>query len=192
MRLPNDGGAMKCDILILAGLNNSGPGHWQSQLQERYPHWKKTRHRDWNCPDRDEWVAELDAAIGACKGPPILVAHSLGCILVAHWARSGSPLKVAGAFLVAPSDVEAPGYPAPPNGFAPIPLDPLPFPSMVLASGNDPLLAPERAAGFASSWGSRLVHIGDAGHVNTESGHGSWPEGERLLLDFCDEITRQG
>jgi uncharacterized protein len=179
---------MKCDVLILAGLWNSGPEHWQSQWQGRYPAWTKAQHRDWNCPDRDEWVAELDAAIAACKGAPILVAHSLGCMLVAHWAASRSPLKVAGAFLVAPSDVEAPSYPAPSNGFAPIPLAPLPFPSMVLASGNDPYLSLTRATAFAQAWGGRLVHIGEAGHVNADSGHGPWPEGERLLQEFCDQI----
>ena len=179
---------MKCDVLILAGLWNSGPEHWQSQWQERYPAWTKAQHRDWNCPERDEWVAELDAAIAACKGAPILVAHSLGCMLVAHWAASRSPLMVAGAFLVAPSDVEAPSYPAPVNGFASIPLAPLSFPSMVLASGNDPYISLTRATALAQAWGSRLVHIGEAGHVNADSGHGPWPEGERLLQEFCDQI----
>ena len=179
---------MKCDVLILSGLWKSGPEHWQTQWQQRYPQWTKAGHRDWNFPDRDEWVAELDAAIGACQGAPILVAHSLGCMLAAHWAHSGSPLKVAGAFLVAPSDVEAPSYPVPANGFAPIPLAPLPFPSLVIASANDPFITPGRAAALAAAWGSRLVEIGDAGHLNTESGHGAWPEGERLLREFCDEI----
>jgi predicted alpha/beta hydrolase family esterase len=181
---------MKCDVLVLAGLWNSGPQHWQTLWEKKHPGWTRVPHRDWNCPDRDEWVAELDAAIGACKGAPILVAHSLGCMLVAHWARSGSPLKVSGAFLVAPSDVEAPSYPVPVNGFAPIPLQPLPFPSVVLASGNDPFISPKRAASFAKAWGSRLVDIGDAGHVNADSGHGPWPEGERLLQEFCDQIGR--
>jgi predicted alpha/beta hydrolase family esterase len=179
---------MKCDVLILAGLWNSGPEHWQSQWQARYPAWTKAQHRDWNCPDRDEWVAELDAAFAACRGAPILVAHSLGCMLVAHWAASRSPLKVAGAFLVAPSDVEAPSYPVPVNGFAPIPLAPLSFPSMVIASTDDPFVSNERAAAFATAWGSRLVHIGDAGHDNADSGHGAWPEGERLLQEFCDQL----
>jgi len=95
---------------------------------------------------------------------------------------------VAGAFLVAPSDVEAPSYPVPVNGFAPIPLHPLPFPSMVIASTNDPFVSNERAAAFAAAWGSRRVDIGDAGHVNADSGHGAWPEGERLLQEFCDQI----
>ncbi|MEH6436930.1 RBBP9/YdeN family alpha/beta hydrolase [Massilia sp. DD77] len=180
---------MKCDVLIVAGLWNSGPRHWQSLWQERYPQWLRAPHRDWTSPERDEWVAELDAAIAACKGAPILVAHSLGCILVAHWARCGSPLKVAGAFLVAPSDVEAPSYPAPLNGFAPVPTEPLPFPSIVVASSDDPYVTPDRVQGFAASWGSRFVDIGKAGHVNADSGHGDWPEGERLLAGFCDEVS---
>ncbi|WP_020654182.1 RBBP9/YdeN family alpha/beta hydrolase [Massilia niastensis] len=180
---------MKCDVLILAGLWNSGPGHWQSLWQQRYPKWTRAAHRDWTSPAREEWVSELDAAVADCEGPPILVAHSLGCLLVAHWARCGSPLKVAGAFLVAPSDVDAPTYPAALNGFAPAPLEKLPFPSMVVASADDPYVSLERARGFATAWGSRFVDIGKAGHINGDSGHGAWPEGERLLNDFCDEIS---
>lgn len=180
---------MKCDVLILPGLWNSGPRHWQSLWHERNPHWRRAAHRDWTNPHCDEWVAELDAAIADCQGAPILVAHSLGCMLVAHWALSGSPLKVAGAFLVAPSDVEAPTYPAELNCWAPIPLQPLPFPSLVVGSANDPFSSVERTGAFAGAWGSRLVEIGDAGHLNTDSGHGEWPEGLRLLEQFCDEVS---
>lgn len=181
---------MKCDVLVLAGLWNSGPQHWQSLWEQRNPKWIRAPHRDWTNPTREEWVAELDAAIAGCKGAPILVAHSLGCILVAHWARCGSPLKVAGAFLVAPSDVEAASYPIDPAGFAPVPMENLPFPSMVVASSDDPFASIDRSRGFAGSWGSRFVEIGNAGHINADSGHGEWQEGERMLSDFCDEITR--
>lgn len=180
---------MKCDVLILPGLWNSGPRHWQSLWHERNPHWRRAAHRDWTNPHCDEWVAELDAAIADCQGAPILVAHSLGCMLVAHWALSGSPLKVAGAFLVAPSDVEAATYPADLNCWAPIPLQPLPFPSVVVASANDPFASLDRTGAFAGAWGSRLVEIGDAGHLNADSGHGDWPEGLRLLEQFCDEVS---
>lgn len=180
---------MKCDVLILPGLWNSGPRHWQSLWHERNPHWRRAAHRDWTNPHCDEWVAELDAAIADCQGAPILVAHSLGCMLVAHWALSGSPLKVAGAFLVAPSDVEASSYPADLNCWAPIPLQQLPFPSVVVGSANDPFASPDRTGAFAGAWGSRLVEIGDAGHLNTESGHGDWPDGLRLLEQFCDEVS---
>lgn len=183
---------MNYDVLIVPGLWNSGPRHWQSLWHARHPQWRRASHRDWTDPHKDEWVAELDAAIAGCEGAPILVAHSLGCITAVHWACCGSPLKVAGAFLVAPSDVEASSYPVAPNGFAPVPMAPLPFPSVVIASGDDPFVTPERARDFASNWGSRFVDIGSAGHVNTDSGHGDWPEGERLLDEFCKQISYKG
>ncbi|WP_313703849.1 alpha/beta hydrolase [Massilia sp.] len=176
---------MDCDVLTLAGLWNSGPQHWQTLWEARHPRLRRVEHRDWNNPQRDEWVAELDAAVGACQGAPVLVAHSLGCMLAAHWAASGSPLRAAGALLVAPADVEAPSYPIATNGFAPAPMTALPFPCLVVASTDDPFVSRERARVFAGAWGARFVEIGAAGHVNADSGYGDWPEGERLLLDFC-------
>jgi predicted alpha/beta hydrolase family esterase len=180
---------MACDVLILAGPWDSGPRHWQTLWQHKHPEWLRVPHRDWTNPECHEWVAELDAAIAASEdSPPILVAHSLGCALVAHWAQSGSPLKVAGAFLVAPSDVDAPSYPREAEGFAPMPLAKLPFPSILVASANDPYVSIERARVFAEAWGSRFVAIGDAGHINADSGYGEWPEGEQMLLEFCRQV----
>jgi predicted alpha/beta hydrolase family esterase len=184
---------MKCDILTVAGLWNSGPQHWQTHWEGKYPKWQRVAHRDWNAPERDEWVAELDAAIAACDGRPILVAHSLGCMLVAQWAQwacthAGSPLKIAGAFLVAPSDVEAASYPVAAGSFRPIPMAPLPFPSVLVASANDEYATPERSRAFAAAWGSKLVEIGNAGHINGASGYGLWPEGEQMLEDFCRQL----
>jgi predicted alpha/beta hydrolase family esterase len=109
-------------------------------------------------------------------------------MLVAHWALCGSPLKVAGAFLVAPSDVEASSYPIDPNGFAPVPMARLPFPSIVVASTDDPYASIERSRAFAEAWGSRLVIIGDAGHINADTGFGEWPEGEAMLEEFCRDL----
>lgn len=179
---------MDGDVLILSGLWDSGPQHWQSHLEARHPDWRRVAHRDFNAPARNEWVAELDAAVADCAGAPVLVAHSLGCILAAHWAASGSPLRAAGAFLVAPSDVDAPSYPIASNGFAPVPMAKLPFPSLVIASTNDEFVTRERALAFAEAWGSRYVEIGAAGHVNADAGYGDWPEGERLLLEFLEQI----
>ncbi len=176
---------MKCDVLILPGLWDSGAQHWQTLWERKHPEFKRVTHRDWASPQRAEWVAELDAAIALCEGPPILVAHSLACALVAHWAQSKSALRIAGAMLVAPSDVDAPGYPKEAVGFAPMPLGRLQFPSIVVASANDPYVSLDRARAFAAAWGSRLVEIGAAGHINGDSGHGAWPEGEALLDDFC-------
>lgn len=180
---------MNCDVLVLTGLWNSGPNHWQTHWERKHPEWARVPHRDWNNPQCREWVAELDAAIAACDGPPVLVAHSLGCVLAAQWARSGSPLRIAGAFLVAPSDVDAPSYPANANGFAPMPLDKLPFPNMLVASNNDPYVTAERARAFAAAWGSKLVEIGNAGHVNGDAGYGEWPEGEQMLQEFCAQLA---
>ena len=176
---------MDCDVLTLAGIWNSGPQHWQTHWERRHPDWQRVQHRDWNNPTREEWVAELDAAIAACDRMPLLVAHSMSCALVTHWAKSESMLKISGAFLVAPADAEAGSFPAEAAGFAPMMLEKLPFPSIVVASTNDPYVTFERAQAFAAAWGSRFVEIGAAGHVNGESGYGAWPEGEKMLLDFC-------
>ncbi|MEJ7806189.1 MAG: alpha/beta hydrolase [Telluria sp.] len=181
---------MECKVLTLAGLFNSRPQHWQTLWEHQHPDWVRVQHRDWSNPDCHEWVAELDAAIAASDGPPLLVAHSLGAMLVAHWARSGSMLKVAGAFMVAPTDVEAGSYPVPPNGFAPVPMENLPFPSVVLASSNDPFVEIARARRFAQAWGSRFVDLGPAEHVNGDAGLGTWPQGEQLLEEFCAQLSQ--
>ncbi|MEO5931949.1 MAG: alpha/beta hydrolase [Duganella sp.] len=147
-------------------------------------------HRDRDTPDRDEWVAEPDTAIALCKRPPVLAAHSLSCSLVTRWAASGSVHRVAGAFLVAPGDTDAPSYPDCTTGFRPMQLERLPFPSIVIASGDDPYVRTERARLFAEAWGSDYNEIGDAGHNNGDAGYGPWPEGERLLWEFCKAIHR--
>lgn len=181
---------MDGNVLTLAGLWNSGPQHWQTQWERQHPAWRRVAHSDWNTPDCRDWVAELDAAIAASKaGPPVLAAHSLACAMVAHWAGSGSAFKVAGAFLVAPSDVEASSYPKEPTGFEPMPMQKLPFPSIVVASSNDPYVTLARARTFAEAWGSRFVEIGDAGHINGDSGYGAWPQGEQMLRAFCAQIS---
>jgi predicted alpha/beta hydrolase family esterase len=123
-------------------------------------------------------VAALDAAVAGSSLPVVLAAHSLGCALVAHWAgRSRHLAKVRGALLVAPSDVEAPSYPAGTTGFAPMPLNQLPLPSILVMSTNDVYVTPDRARHFARAWGSRLVDVGPKGHINSASGLGMWPEG---------------
>jgi predicted alpha/beta hydrolase family esterase len=180
---------MDCDVLTLAGLWNSGPQHWQTHWEHKHPGFKRVRHRDYNNPARDEWVDELDGAIADSEGPPVLVAHSLGCVLAVHWASSGSALRIAGAFLVAPSDVEAPSYPVDVNGFAPMPMAKLPFPSIVVASSNDAFVTIERAKQYAQAWGSRFVEIGPAGHINGDSGYGEWEQGEQMLMAFCAEVA---
>ncbi|GJF31204.1 alpha/beta hydrolase [Kitasatospora sp. NE20-6] len=167
--------------LVLPGYQNSGPAHWQSRWEAAGPGFVRVRQDDWDHPDPAAWTAALDNAVATAGRPVVLVAHSLGCILVAHWAAGRSAAAgVIGALLVAPADVDTADIPDL-FGFRPVPLQPLPFPSTVVASSDDPWCTPARAAVFAEAWGSRLVDLGAHGHINADSGLGDWPEGRRLL-----------
>lgn len=168
-------------VLVLPGYGDSGPRHWQSLWEAADPAFRRVVQRDWLNPTLDEWRATLDAAVAACDRPPILLAHSLACALVAHWARRGGD-RAAGALLVAPADADMIALDLDAvASFAPVPLDPLPFASIVVASTDDPYVTLARAEAFARAWGARLVVIGAAGHINADAGYGEWPEGRRLL-----------
>jgi uncharacterized protein len=183
-------------VLILPGLSNSGPEHWQSRWEAEHPGFVRVEQRDWETPDRREWVEILDRVIAGSAGtaedtsPVVLVAHSLGCCLVAHWAAAHSG-PIQGALLVAPSDVEAEGFPTGVTGFAPMPTARLPFPSLLVASTDDPYLTVPRAEHFASHWGARLEVLGPLGHINSASGLGSWPEGFALLRALLEPAERR-
>lgn len=170
-------------VLILPGLFNSGPEHWQSRWESAHPEFHRVMQDDWERPRCSDWIARLDAAVAAAPAA-VLVAHSSSCALIAHWAARPSSRFVKGALLVAPSDPEAPSYPAGPTGFAPVPLRPLPFPSILVASTDDPFVTLERARAFAGAWGSRFVNAGNAGHINSQSGLGDWPAGLTLLEEL--------
>lgn len=171
------------------GLGNSGPAHWQTYFEQQDPAFGRIEQREWEAPDRAEWVETLDRALQAYDlSRVVLVAHSLGCATIAHWAAQYGRL-IKGAFLVAPSDVETAHYAAfPTTGFAPMPLQPLPFPSLVVASTNDEWVTSARARQFAQAWGSTLLAIGPAGHINTASGHGAWPAGLALLHEWVGTL----
>ncbi|MGI8509097.1 MAG: RBBP9/YdeN family alpha/beta hydrolase [Gemmatimonadaceae bacterium] len=170
--------------LLLPGLSNSGPEHWQSSWERSDPTCRRVQQDDWETPRCGDWVATLDATISALIGSAVLVAHSSSCALVAHWANVAAAAhlaRVQGALLVAPSDPESPNYPAGPAGFAPVPQNQLPFRSIVVASTNDEYVTLDQARDYADAWGSTLVNLGSAGHINSASGLGSWPAGYALL-----------
>jgi predicted alpha/beta hydrolase family esterase len=168
-------------VLVLPGYGDSGPEHWQSLWEAADATCRRVVQRDWYAPTLSEWHECLDGAVAACDRPPVLVAHSLGCVLVAHWTRQARR-PVAGALLVAPADVDMLALVLDAvASFAPVPLDRLPFPSIVVASSDDPYVSVERAKTFAHAWGSRFILIERGGHLNTDSGYGDWPEGRRLL-----------
>ena len=173
------------DILLVPGLWNSGPEHWQSHWERERSGCRRVLQTDWETPRRSDWVAALDAAVGASGTPVVLVGHSTGCATIVHWAGVSRHLaRVRGAQLVAPSDPEAPSYPEGPSGFAPMPLERLPFPSIVVMSTNDEYLSTGRASQFAHAWGSRLVNAGAKGHLNSASGLGAWPAGFALVEEL--------
>jgi uncharacterized protein len=173
-------------VLVLPGYGDSGPEHWQSRWEAADPRLRRVAQRDWLEPELDDWVATLEREVSACPMPPVLAAHSLGCILVAHWAqRTRRPIR--GALLVAPVDADAvaPVLDAI-DSFRPVPLVRLPFPSIVVASDDDVYTTRARAEAFARAWGSRFVGLAGAGHINGDSGYGEWPEGRAVL----DELLR--
>ncbi len=178
----------EADIIIVPGLGGSGPDHWQSRWQAKLSTARRVEQEDWREPDRQAWTDRIAAAVGASRRPVLIVAHSLGVVAVAHAAPSCPPDIIRGAFLVAPPDVERPDQPASLQGFAPMPRDPLPFPSLLVVSRNDPFASYERTEDIAYAWGAALVDAGDAGHLNPESGFGPWPEGLMRLAGFLKRL----
>jgi predicted alpha/beta hydrolase family esterase len=162
--------------LIIPGIGNSDYAHWQTLWESANSGFVRVQQRDWNRPVCDEWVNGLEQAVAEIGESPVLVAHSMGCLCVAHWvARTSRTIK--GALLVAPPNPEEANFPSEARGFSPVPLGSFGFPSIVVASSNDPYGSLEFACSCASGWGSRFVNIGAAGHINSESGLGDWPEG---------------
>jgi predicted alpha/beta hydrolase family esterase len=167
-------------ILILPGLGNSGPQHWQSIWEKEY-NFTRVEQQDWETPVCSDWITTINTEIK--KHNPaevILVAHSLACTTVAYWAQKIN-IKIKGALLVAPSDTEADSYPPGTTGFKPVPLIKLPFKTITVISTDDFYVTTDRAEQFAAAWGSEAVNIGNAGHINSSSNLGSWEQGLHLL-----------
>lgn len=169
------------DILIVPGWPGSGPDHWQSRWERKLSTARRVEQADFERPMLADWVEQIVAAVDAATRPPVIVAHSCGITAVAAAApRIGS--RLAGALLVAPTDLEgSDAWPAKHGGFAPMPMERLPFRAKLIGSSNDPYCSVERAQAIGAAWGADVSIVAGAGHINTESGHGPWPEG---LLTF--------
>lgn len=177
------------DILILPGLAGSEEEHWQTRWASRLSTARIVEQADWNAPQPEDWRARIVAAVGQAQRPVVLIAHSLGVVAAVEAAPDFPAGIVRGALFVAFPDIEEhPELPASVRGFAPVPRDPLPFPSLLVASRTDPYCSYERAEDFAYAWGSAIVDAGDAGHVNVASGHGPWPEGLMRLAGFLKTL----
>ncbi len=182
----------KATVLIVPGLRDHVAGHWQTLLGARLPRVRTVPpmgRADLDCQAR---VDAIERAANAIDGPMIVVAHSGGVIMVAHWALQ-TRRPVLGALLATPPDFEQPmpaGYPTMnalrAGGWLPVPRTKLRFPSIVAASRNDPLGRFERVAGLARDWGSQLVDLGEVGHLNPASGYGDWPRADSLIAELAE------
>src|SRR5919108_6549552 len=163
--------ASKFQFFTLPGIHNSGPEHWQTLWEQDDPSIVRIEQRDWDRPDAAEWSQEIETAVRSVTKRVILVAHSCGATAVAHWAQRFTP-DIAGAFLVAPPDCERADIEQGVRDFGPVPLDKMPFPSMVVASEDDPYCDFEKARDFANSWGASFVSVGSSGPINAAVGNG--------------------
>lgn len=183
--------------LIIPGLGSSGPDHWQSRWERERSECRRVELGRWDDPTPAGWIAALNRAVEEAAEGPLLVAHSLACLAVAWWAGiDGDPAaKVAGALLVAPPDSERDGADARLQRFAPVPRQPMPFLTIVVASHDDPYASFQRTREMAAGWSARLHDAGHAGHLNAASGLGSWDEGQRLVAELiagASSIRRRG
>lgn len=162
-------------VLIVPGMRDSGEAHWQTWLQHHYRSAVRVRQHDWNVPDVERWADRVEAALaGEPRGPWVAVAHSFGCLALVHAMSRGVP-GIAAAVLVAPAD------PIRFGAADDLACQPLPVASTLVASRTDPWMPFETAVAWSRIWGSQVVDLGNAGHVNVASGHGPWPLGKQLV-----------
>lgn len=177
------------DILIIPGWSGSGPDHWQSRWQAKLSTARRVEQADWYKPDREEWSANIVAAVEAAARPVVLVAHSAGNSSVGHAASRLADGKVVGAFLVAPAAERAlHAIPGMPPDFARHERRKLPFRAVLAASETDPYCTMDEAQELAGAWGADISNAGDAGHINSASGHGPWPEGLMRFAGFLRSL----
>lgn len=173
-------------LLIVPGLHDSGPAHWQSWLQQGDRRAVRVVQRDWTQPDLDRWAARIDSTLDRAGGesPWIAVAHSFGCLAVARHLALRPDSPVAAALLVAPADPDKFGV------AELLPTQALEVPSTMVISDTDPWMAASHARRWAQRWGSHTLHLGNAGHINTESGFGPLPLARRWVTTMSQRLER--
>jgi len=175
---------MNTKILTIPGFGGSGEKHWQSLWEKEFKNIKRVEQADWDKPQRELWIERLNFYINKNE-KYILVGHSLACALISHWALKYDSSAILATLLVSPADVDSAKHtPEEVRSFMPMPLKPLPFKSIVVASDNDPYVSLKRAEFFANSWGSDFISIDSYGHINAESELSSWEFGKNLINEL--------
>ncbi|TWI64518.1 hypothetical protein IP91_03291 [Pseudoduganella lurida] len=178
-------------VLVAPGLDDSGPEHWQSRWQRLYPSFERVRQDDFSQPDLPKWSARVDdvrRASSASRSQPggtLIVAHSFGCLAAVH-SVARNPAGIAGLLLVAPADPDKFGV------AALLPQSPLPCPTIVIASTDDPWMPIERAQRWADRWGSTFIDAGALGHINADSGLHDWLFGQQQLQTLAEAAHNAG
>lgn len=173
-------------LLVVPGLHDSGPAHWQSWLQGLHRHSVRVVQRDWHTPELERWSARVANTLErAGPGPWIAVGHSFGCLALVHHLAARPDSPIAAALLVAPAEPARFGLDAL------LPRHPLPVPSTVIASETDPWMRAASARQWAQRWGSHCINLGDAGHINTEAGFGPLPLARRWVMAVEQRLARE-
>jgi uncharacterized protein len=174
-------------LLILPGIGNSGSVHWQTRWEEvhaQHPRFelKRITQTDWDHPVCAQWVQSLELHVRNAGAGTVLVAHSLACLMLVHWAAQTSlSANISQALLVAVPDPDVTAFPREARGFDKLPSSRLPFPSKLLCSSNDPYSSLDFSRRCAAMWGCELAELGALGHINGQSGLGDWPQGWTAL-----------
>lgn len=171
-------------VLLVPGIGNSSPAHWQSLWQAKYSGVNRVMQRDWNHPVCDEWVLCLDRAVLRAAAPPILVAHSLGCLAAAHWSARAprhSARHCYAMLLVAVPDPAAAVFPSEATGFAPLPAKLSAHRVTVASSSDDPYSSVQFSRHCVAAWNAEHMTLGQRGHINADSGLGDWPQGWAIV-----------
>ncbi|WP_373975531.1 alpha/beta hydrolase [Chitinibacter sp. SCUT-21] len=175
------------NFLILPGIGDSDQNHWQTHWERASPSFSRVIQDNWTQPDCSQWVARLESTVAQSGPNTVLIAHSLGCLLVSHWAAA-SQLEIQGALLVAPPNPMAEVFPVEANSFNEFPTQAFNFKSLVVASANDPYAELAFSQHCACSWGSEFICIGAAGHINGSSNLGEWAAGKQLLQQLLSTL----
>lgn len=173
-------------VLIVPGLHDSGPAHWQSWLEAQELDAKRVVQRDWQVPDLERWAARVGSVLErAGDGPWIAVAHSFGCLALARHLALTPESAVRAALFVAPADPDRFGV----AGL--LPQGRLAVPSTLIASDNDPWMTAAESRRWAQRWGSAWFTLGDAGHINADAGFGPLPVAKRWVTATRARLARE-